>query len=133
MFEDVMGPFLERIKEMGTPAPGGWGTTVTPTGGPTSPVNAGGIGDAFLANLKQENAGQQIGKAVAQGLQGQAPPAPAMTPPQGQDQAQMGQNGLAALRAMVKPIGSMPSTPGTSAAQPQASQGPFMMAPRSIY
>lgn len=130
MFEDVLGPLLQRAQAFATPS-GGWGTTVTPEGGPTQAVNAGGIGDAFMANLKQANPGQAMGKAAIDSLtqKPQAGPPMSVRPPM-DTQAQMGKAGLEALQSMAHPVASPPmSSPMTSG----PNRPPFMMAPRSIY
>ncbi|HML29831.1 MAG TPA: hypothetical protein PKE16_13515 [Hyphomicrobium sp.] len=132
MFDDSLGPLLQRVQALVTPAPGGWGTTVTPEGGTTQPVNAGGIGDAFMANLKQANPAQAIGKAALSAMQQKPQNAPSM--PAGapvDNQAQMGRAGMDALKAMARPVASSPIVGSTPTSSPGRS--PFMMAPRSIY
>ncbi len=127
---DFLSPLLQRVQELGTPAPGGWGTTVTPEGGSTMPVNAGGITDAFVSNLKKANPGQAMGKAFQQGMEPPKAASMGHMDDSGQRQAQMGLAGMEALRSMSKPVGQGPTSGGAAPQSPfVASSQPY----RSIF
>lgn len=127
---DMLAPLMQRVQALGTPAPGGWGTYVTPEGGSSFGTNLEGVGGAFVNNLGKSDIGGALSKAVGGAISGgeqAAAPTPTPMPATSDNrQAEMGQTGMQSLLASGR---RSPQTGG-------GVQAPFQLASglsRSIY